>query len=396
MHRLAAALLVLALVSTAPAVQAVARPTGSESDHARSSQTATTLPSRAVPRLKVTTKVRGLDHPWDVQPIGRGRLLITERDRARLLVWRNGTQHRVRFPSGKVWVSGETGLMSLAVDPRFARNSRFYTCQGGRLSGGRHDVRIMVWRLNNKATRATKVKKLLGGLPASTGRHGGCRLEILADGSLLVGTGDAAQGTNPEDLTSLGGKTLRLHRTTGKPWPDNPFITATNRRQRYVHTYGHRNVQGLAQRKNGSLWSIEQGPDRDDEVNLLKPGGDYGWNPVPGYNESVPMTDHSLPGDQVDASWSSGYPTLATSGGSWVYGAKWGALHGTLAVAALKAGVVTFLTFDSEGTLVRTRTPDALSHAGRLRSITRGARGNLWITTDNGDGRDVVLLVRPR
>ena len=90
--------------------------------------------------------------------------------------------------------------------------------------------------------------------------------------------------------------------------------------QRYVHTYGHRNVQGLAQREDGTLWSAEHGPDRDDEVNLLKNGGDYGWNPVPGYNESVPMTDQGLPGKQVAAAWSSGFPTVATSGASFVAG----------------------------------------------------------------------------
>ena len=73
-------------------------------------------------------------------------------------------------------------------------------------------------------------------------------------------------------------------------------------------------MQGLAQRADGTLWSVEHGPDRDDEVNLLRNGGDYGWNPVPGYNESVPMTDQGLPGKQVEAQWSSGFPTLATSG----------------------------------------------------------------------------------
>ena len=82
-----------------------------------------------------------------------------------------------------------------------------------------------------------------------------------------------------------------------------------------MYTYGHRNVQGVAERADGTLWSIEQGSTRDDEVNLLVNGGDYGWNPVPGYNESVPMTDQSLPGTQLEARWRSGDSTLATSGG---------------------------------------------------------------------------------
>src|SRR6185503_8446251 len=150
----------------------------------------------------------------------------------------------------------------------------------------------------------------------TTGRHGGCRVMVTRSGALLVGTGDATQGTNPQDLNSLGGKTLRLNRMTGAPWPRNPFIASSNTNRRYVLTYGHRNVQGLAQRADGSLWSVEQGSFRDDEVNRLVSGGTYGWNPVPGYNESVPMTDRSLPGRQIPARWRSGEPTLATSGAS--------------------------------------------------------------------------------
>jgi glucose/arabinose dehydrogenase len=255
---------------------------------------------------------------------------------------------------------------------------------------------VISWRLNRATTRAKRLKRLVGGFPASSGRHGGCRLLIARDGSLLVGTGDAAQGTNPENRNSLGGKTLRLNRFSGAPWPTNPFIRSTNHNRRYVHTYGHRNVQGLAQRSDGSVWSIEQGTYRDDEVNRLVNGGDYGYNPVPGYNESVPMTDQSLPGTQVRARWRSGNPTLATSGGTFVGGKRWGALNGTLAVAALKASRVLFLSFDRSGRLTRTRVPAALRQHGRIRTVVDGPGPVLYVTTDNGDGHDAILAVRPR
>ena len=88
-------------------------------------------PAKGFPALRVTTVVGGLDHPWDVKRIGRGRLLVTERDRARLSLVRHGTRHTIAFPSGKVWVSGETGLLGMAVDPEFADNHRVYLCQGG-------------------------------------------------------------------------------------------------------------------------------------------------------------------------------------------------------------------------------------------------------------------------
>ena len=347
-----------------------------------------------MPKLKISTVVRHLDHPWDVKSLPGGVLIFTQRDRATLSVFKNGKVHRVGFPKSSVWVSGETGLMGLEVDPDFATNRRIYTCQGG-FTGGGHDVHVTAWTLDGKLRKATMDKVLVGGFPTSSGRHGGCRLVVTSDGSLLVGTGDAAEGTNPQDLDSLGGKTLRLDRFTGAPWPGNPFASASGAR-RYVHTYGHRNVQGVAERADGTLWSIEQGSFRDDEVNLLVNGGDYGWNPVPGYNESVPMTDQSLPGKQRKARWRSGNPTLATSGGGFVNGAKWGALDGALAVACLKASRVLFLTFDKAGKLQKVRAPRELRQYGRIRQVSSAENGDLLVTTDNGGGGDVILRVSPR
>jgi glucose/arabinose dehydrogenase len=387
MRRVAVVAAALTLLATAgPAVAGrTAAPPG-----APISATAT-----AAPALTVTRQLRNLEHPWDVKPIGDGRLLVTERDSRRLLVWSGGRLRSLSYPRGIVWVSGETGLMSLAVDPNFATNKRFYACHGGFKSGGGHDVRVTAFRLDLANLRAVRVRTLLSGIQATSGRHGGCRLLIQRGGALLVGTGDAAVGTNPRNLNSLNGKVLRLDRFSGKPWRSNPFISSANTKRRYVVTYGHRNIQGLAQRADGSLWSVEHGSFRDDEVNRLFAGSDYGWHPVPGYNEEVPMTDHSLPGAQAAAKWRSGDPTVATSGAAWVKGKRWGVYDGTLAVACLKDSKVIFMKFDSSGKLLWTRAPAALQQDGRLRSVTRVANGDLLITTANGT-EDSVLRVRPR
>jgi glucose/arabinose dehydrogenase len=391
MRRLPTAVLGLVLITSLSPVASEAGPPPPTSSIPAAASAAV-----AAPDLKVTRIASGLDVPWDVQSIGNGRLLITEREKKRLLTWRNGRLRRVAFPSSSVWASGETGLMSLAVDPGFAQNRRFYTCQGGSVSGGRHDVRVMAWRLTRKARRATLVRPLLTGLPATSGRHGGCRLLIASNGALFVGTGDAAVGTNARNLDSLGGKTLRLNRFTGAPWPQNPFIGSSSRAARYLLTYGHRNVQGLAQRADGSIWSVEHGSSRDDEVNRLVTGGDYGWNPVPGYDESVPMTDQNLAGRQIEASWRSGVPTVATSGATWVRGRQWGPYEGTLAVAALKGSRLMFLRFDRAGRFSSLSAPAALRGYGRLRSVTRLPNGDLLITTANGRSADSLLRIHPR
>lgn len=381
MRRLGTALLAAAaaaalLVPSAPAVQAA-------------DQAATTFPT-----LSVSEQVSALDIPWDVQVLPGGRLLIGERSTKRLIVWQGGTKRVLRFHTD-IWAAGETGLMGLAVDPKFATNRRVYTCQGGTRADGSHDVRVLVWRMNYAYTAVGKIRTLVSGFPATSGRHGGCRLLITSHGSLMVGTGDAATGTNPQSLSSFGGKTLRLNRATGAPYPLNKWIHSSNRVTRYLYTFGHRNVQGLAQRGDGTLWSVEQGTYRDDEVNKLVEGGNYGYNPVPGYNESVPMTDDALPGTQIHAKWSSGDPTLATSGGTWVHGAQWGEYDNTLAVAALKAHRLIFMKFDGNGKLLWTRSPDELQQNGRLRSVTRAPNGDLLVTTSNGGGGDFVLRVSP-
>lgn len=100
----------------------------------------------------------------------------------------------------------------------------------------------------------------------------------------------AAQGANPQNLSSLGGKVLRV-RSDGWIPTTNPFYRRGGN-ARYVWNYGHRNIQGLIKRPGkGELWSVENGTSRDDEINLVWKGDNYGWDPRPGYDESRPMTD---------------------------------------------------------------------------------------------------------
>lgn len=212
----------------------------------------------------------------------------------------------------------------------------------------------------------------------------------------MVGTGDAATATNPQDLTSLNGKTLRV-RTDGTTPADNPFASSSNANTRKLFTYGHRNVQGLARRPGTTeMWSAEHGPDRDDEVNRLLAGRNYGWNPVPPpYNESVPMTDLAEFPDAVPARWSSGYPTVAPSGADFLVGARWGDWQGALAVAALKGSKLLVMLMDPAGTITRVDTPAALDGTyGRLRAVRMGPAGDLYLTTSNGSA-DQILRVSP-
>ena len=172
---------------------------------------------------------------------------------------------------------------------------------------------------------------------------------------------------------------LRIDLATGAAPPDNPFVDADNPAQRLIWDYGHRNVQGVAvQPGTGRAYSAEHGPSTDDEVNLLQPGANYGWDPsqggtVGGYDESVPMTDLERFPDAVPAAWSSGSPVEAVSGAAFLSGPQWGELDGVLAVGALRGEKLLLMTIGAGRRGVAGADPGAAGRA--VRAAAGGAAG---------------------
>ena len=365
--------------------------------------TASAVPTRTgTPDLKVTVVASGLADVWDMGFLPDGRILVSERD-GRLSLISGAAVTPVRAELGDVYVRGEGGLMGLALHPDFATSRLFTTCQTHAEAGTPTDIRLVTWKLSDDGTAATRVKDpLVGGLPINpSGRHSGCRPTFAGDGALLVGTGDTARGTIAQDLTSLGGKVLRIDVATGGPAPGNPYAGAANPNQRLVYDYGHRNVQGVAiQPGTGVAYSAEHGPSTDDEVNRLQPGANYGWDPgqggtVGGYDESVPMTDLTRFPDAVKAAWSSGSPVEAVSGAAFLSGSQWGKLDGVLAVAALRGQKLLLMTLGSDGAVASVAVPQALDGAfGRLRAVRLSPDGALFVSTSNGSD-DKVLRIDP-
>lgn len=346
------------------------------------------------PPLAVTTVVSGLDIPWDLTFTPDGTMLFDQRAGSLQARLTTGEVRTVTADMSDLYASDESGLMGLVVDPQFSSNRTFYTCQGHTGGDGR-DVRVVKWQVDTGYTRATRVQNVVTGIQ-NNARHSGCRLRFDANGLLYVGTGDATVGTNPQDLTSLNGKVLRVT-TAGAPAPGNPFISSGNAKTRLVYTYGHRNVQGLSLRPGtNEMWSVEQGTGRDDEVNRLVAGGNYGYDPVPGYNEGVPMTDLAKYPNAVPAVFATGAPTLALSGGTWLSGSQWGGLDGVFIGAALKASQLKALRISPQNVLQGSvDVPELQGTYGRLREPVQGPDGALYVTTSNGSGNDRILRVAP-
>ena len=338
-------------------------------------------------QLAVNPLVSGLTHPWGIAFAPDGTMLFTQLRGVLSARLPDGAVQTVTADFSDLYVSGETGLMGIVVDPDFATNRRFYTCQGH--SGRR--VEVIAWTIDAAYTTAARVADpLVGGIPAGS-RHGGCRLRFGPQGYLWVATGDAKVGTVPQDPLSRGGKVLRVDASSGAGAPDNPAAPSP------IYTSGHRNMQGLALRPGTSqMWSVEHGPTVDDEINMLTAGGNYGWDPVPGYNQRLPMTDLAKFPDAVEAKWSSGDPTIATSGGIFLEGSWWGDWEGRLAVASLKDESLRLFEFTANGDLVSEIVVAELDGTyDRLRTPMIGPNGALYVSTSNGGRHDHILIVSP-
>ncbi len=366
------------------------------------------IPASGTPFLKIEELVTGLNIPWDLDFTPDGTMLFTQRAgilSARLADGTVRTLAEVKDTPAKT----EGGLMSILVDPGFATNRRFYTCQTkNNATAPDYDdpsfpfsVEVIAWTVDANYTAATPASSpLVGGIPGQFGQHNGCRLRFGPSGYLWIATGDAAGPTNPQNLSSLGGKVLRVVASTGAGAPGNPFSSSPR-----VYTYGHRNIQGLALRPGTrQMWVVEHGSYQDDEINLLAAGKNYGWNPERQDNEGrtvyretgVPMTDLEAYPSAVPARWSSGEPTLATSGGIFLEGASWGGWEGRLAVAVLKDQQLQLFAFNEDGHFQdRISVPVLKETQGRLRSPVVGPDGALYITTSNGGNDDKILKVTP-
>ena len=231
-------------------------------------------PPPSPPRLTVAAVANGLSIPWDIAWLPDRTPILTQRGGG-LYVLRNGVASLLTNGGADFWASGETGMMGLAVDPQYASNRRVYTCQGSTddspIGGHGNSVKVVAWQLNPTATAATKQYDVVTGIDATSGRHGGCRLEFQSNRALWVTTGDAAYGTNPQNLSSLGGKVLRVNPDqTNTAWPGNPFQVfgpaSAHVHVRAPQRAGHR-IPAATARSGPS----EHGSDRDDEVNVLKP-----------------------------------------------------------------------------------------------------------------------------
>ncbi|MTV24224.1 PQQ-dependent sugar dehydrogenase [Nitriliruptoraceae bacterium ZYF776] len=303
--------------------------------------------------VAVTDVATGLAAPWDVAFLGE-RVFVTERDTGRLVeLADDGTTTEVR--QFDVDPAGEGGLLGLAAAPDEHALYVYYT--------GADDNRVV--RIVPDDPGGEDL--IVTGIPKAATHNGG-RLAFGPDGMLYVATGDAQDTSLPPDETSLAGKILRVD-PDGEVPDDNPFGNP-------VWSLGHRNVQGLAFDADGTLYAAEFGPEVDDEVNVIEPGGDYGWPEVTGEVGRDDYVDPLLVRQPDEASWSGGTVLLDGAIPQW---------EGDLFVASLRGERLWRLTVE-DGEVVDDEELLVGDH-GRLRDVLQAPDGSLWVLTNNTDGR---------
>ncbi|WP_307795097.1 PQQ-dependent sugar dehydrogenase [Actinacidiphila acididurans] len=344
-----------------PARTSAAAPAPSASAASPSGATPSAAPARGTATVTGTVATH-LSTPWGVAQLPDGALLVASRDSGRIsrvdpdkgTVAEVGSVPGVSHPQG-----GEGGLLGLAVSPDFGSDQMVYA-----YFTTESDNRIarMIYDPSRPAGEQLGAPDtIVRDIPSGT-LHNGGRIAFGPDGMLYAGTGETGNRSLAQNMSSLGGKILRMT-PDGQPPQDNPFPGSL------VYSLGHRNVQGLAWDPAGHLWASEFGQDKWDELNLIEPGKNYGWPVVEGIAHNPAYVDPV-------AQW----PTDQASPSGIAYAA------GSIWMAALKGERLWRIPLNGTHTAA---PPQAFfTHTyGRLRTVVALDDHTLLLTTSNTDGR---------
>ncbi|WP_299636793.1 PQQ-dependent sugar dehydrogenase [uncultured Ruegeria sp.] len=327
--------------------------------------------STSVGSIEITEMAGGLDTPWAVGILPDGSFLVTERD-GNLFYVQDGEANAVSG-APKVAASGQGGLLDVTI-PRDFNQSREVFLAFSKPQNGGAGTAVAVARLSENGTRLTNLRVIFEASPGgSGGRHFGSRVVEVKDGTLFVTIGDRGDGAQAQDRSNPIGSVIRINRDGSVP-TDNPFVGQADIRPE-IWTYGHRNPQGADLDARGRLWVSEHGARGGDEVNLVKPGANYGW-PVISYGTHYSGKKigegTSKPGmEQPRLYWD---PSIAPSGLMVYSGDMFPEWRGDIFVGSLKFDYIARLSGDPLREVEQIKGPET----ERVRDIVQAPDGAIW------------------
>ncbi|UTA68590.1 PQQ-dependent sugar dehydrogenase [Emticicia sp. 21SJ11W-3] len=327
-----------------------------------------------------------LKKPWGLAVLPDGRLLITEKEGTLRLASSSGTLSEPITGLPKVDADGQGGLLGISIDPAFTSNRMVYWVFSEPQTRGNLTA-VGKGKLSADEKRIEGATTIYRATPAYDGdKHYGGRILFDKTGNLFVSTGERSDlETRPQaqQLNSALGKILYITKD-GKPVSGNPFASDANNKPE-IYSYGHRNVQGLALHpQTGELWENEFGPKGGDEVNLIKPGKNYGW-PVITYG--IEYNGNKIGGaiqqkeglEQPVYYWD---PVVSASGMTFYSGDAMPEWKNNLFLACLSATHIARLVIENNKVTGEERLLE--SEKQRFRDIAQGTDGALYAITDEG------------
>ncbi|MEP7304008.1 MAG: PQQ-dependent sugar dehydrogenase [Acidobacteriota bacterium] len=347
-----------------------------------------------VMRIRVVPVARGLVNPWSLAFLPDGTMLVTEKE-GRLRIIRGDVLDPKPVPGApSVRVQGRSGLLDVVLHPQFASN-RFIYFTYLKPVGAERQAALTVARGRFDGAAITGLTDIFS---CGAGVSGPSRLAWGRDGKLYVTTPSAGTGGTSQDPTSYSGKVLRLNDDGSVP-PDNPFVGRAGHKPE-IYTLGHRNSLGLATHPlTGDMWQSEMGPNGGDEINILKPGANYGWPIVslgrsyPGPWQSPTFTKEGMESPVVY--W---MPAISLSGMTFYTGNKLPKWKGDIFVGGQRTGEI-----PGTGHLERVLVNDKLEELRReallvplrmrIRDVRQGPDELLYVLVDHENGG--VLRIEP-
>jgi glucose/arabinose dehydrogenase len=340
--------------------------------------------------FRVVTLVQGLEHPWSLAFLPDGRMLVTERPGRLNLVSTRLERTRVAGVPG-VYASGQGGLLDVALHPRFVENGIVYLSFAEPGAGGAGTAlaraRLVGDRLDGLKVIFRQEPKTGGGL------HFGGRIVFDRQGFLYLTLGERGQMDRAQRADNHHGSVIRLH-DDGRVPSDNPFAASAGWKPEKLDL-GHRNQQGAAlDPRTGLLWTHEHGPQGGDEINVIRPGTNYGW-PVITYGANYGSGTKIGEGTAKPGMAQPIYywvPSIAPSGMAFYTGDRFPKWKGNLFVGALAAQALLRLELDGEKVVKEERL--LKGQLGRIRDVRAGPDGLIYLLTD--EDRGVLARLEPR